>query len=104
MFRSYGKRQRTTYDIEHPHPHNIIGHYRVRANFNSLFTMGSPIEPGNLVSLGYLNFRKKAWMKIVHISQVETQPIDFLLDYIFHIHTVLGGFAYPSETRYADCA
>ena len=33
--------------------------------------MGSPIEPGNLVSQGYSNFHKKktAWMTIVHLPR-----------------------------------
>ncbi len=48
--------------------------------------MGSPIEPGNLVSQGYSNFRITAWMTIIQI------------------HTVLMGFAYPCETTYADFA
>ena len=43
--------------------------------------MGSPIEPGNLVSHGYSNFRKTTWMTIVY--------------------TVLQGFACHCETRYA---
>ena len=35
-----------------------------------LFEMGSPIhiEPGNLVSQGYANFRKTVWMTIVHLK------------------------------------
>ena len=46
--------------------------------------MGSPIEPGSLVSQGY--------------------SILNLMTCIIHIHTVLEGFAYPCETRYADFA
>ncbi len=58
--------------------------------------MGSHIEPGNPVSQGYSNFRKTAWMTIVHLLNLVTC--------IIHIHTVLEGFAYPRETRYADFA
>ncbi len=31
--------------------------------------MGSPTEPGNLVSQGYANFQKTVWMKIVHLPR-----------------------------------
>ena len=54
--------------------------------------MGFPIEPGNLVSQGYSNFPKTAWMTSVHLPRFR----------IIHIHTVLVGFAYPWKTMYAD--
>ena len=54
------------------------------------FKMGSAIEPGNLVSQGYSNLKKTVSMTIVHLRRC-----------IMHIHTVLEGFAYPCEARYA---
>ena len=77
--------------------------------------MGSPIEPGNLVSQRYANFRKTVWMTIVHLpiarfrikhwkfSEIATVfrplreracqlPDPECQKCIIHIHTVLEGF------------
>ena len=61
-----------------------------------LFKMGSPIEPGNLISQGYSNFQKKhGWQSYTFLGSGSS---------IIHIHTVLEGFADACETRHADFA
>ena len=73
--------------------------------------MGSPINPDNIISQGYqyANFQKTEWMTIVHLPRFRIKHWKFsvILNFgtcIIHIDTVLEGFAYPCETRYADFA
>ena len=56
--------------------------------------MGSPIDPGNLVSLKFL--------QISDHCMTEGARKPYFLRSIIHIYTVVEGLAYPCETRYAS--
>ncbi len=50
------------------------------------------IGPDALVNLSFENFQKMVWMTMVHVLRFR----------IVITHAVLGKFAYPRITRYAD--